>query len=94
MDRTNGNNFGIGRFCFLAPSVCFFWVVYKISWEPLNGFALNSQERCLVLCSDDFEGQGQRSEVKVTRDKTAFFGPFSGCVRFVFGKTSLASSFS
>jgi len=34
---------------------------------------------CLVPRSDEFEGQGQRSNVKVTRDKqAAFFGPFGG----------------
>jgi len=31
---------------------------------------------CLVPCSDEFECQGQRSKVKVTRDKNGFFRPF------------------
>jgi len=44
--------------------------------------------------SGEFEGQGQRSKVKATRDKkTTFFGLSGGLrVRFMFGKTSLASS--
>jgi len=33
------------------------------------------------------------AEVKVTKDKKAFFGLSDACVRFVFGKTFLASSF-
>jgi len=32
----------------------------------------------LVPRSDEFEGQGQRSTVKVTRDKNGTFGPFDG----------------
>jgi len=42
--------------------------------------------------SDDFEGQASGSKVKVTKDKTAFFGPFGGLRAVMFGKTSLASS--
>ena len=81
---------------FLAPWVCGFLFVYEISHEPLNGFAPNSQgdRVCLVPCSDEFEGRGQRSKVKVTRDKTAFSVLSAACVRFMFGKTSLAFSFS
>jgi len=32
----------------------------------------------LVPRSDQFEGQAQRSKIKVTRDKKAFVGPFGG----------------
>ena len=31
-------------------------------------------------------------KVKVIRDKNGIFGPFGGCVRFMLGKISLASS--
>jgi len=34
-----------------------------------------------------------RSKVKVPGTKIAFFGPFGGCMRFMFGKTFLASRF-
>jgi len=35
--------------------------------------------------------EGRRS--KSPGEKTAFSGRFGGCLRFIFGKTSLASSF-
>jgi len=41
-------------------------------------FLLNDKftwKACLVSCSDEFEGQGQRSKVKVTGTKTAFLRP-------------------
>ena len=38
----------------------------------------------------EFEGQSQRSKVKVTRAKKRHFS--AACVRFMFGKTSSASS--
>jgi len=67
---------------FGAVSLCFLFV-YEISLEPLNGFAPNSHgRRFMVPRSDEFEGQGQISKVKVTRDtKTAFFGPNFGFLR-------------
>jgi len=40
---------------------------------------------CLVARSDEFESQGQMSKIKVTRDKNGIFGPFTACVRFMFG---------
>jgi len=44
--------------------------------------------------ADEFEGQGQRSKVKVTRDKKRHFLAISvACVWFVFGKTSVVSYF-
>jgi len=36
---------------------------------------------------DDFEGQGHQGQ------KIAFFSPSAACMRFMFGKTFLASSF-
>jgi len=71
-------------------------VFRRISLEPLNGFATSSHERrdwSLDHRSDEFEGRGQRSKVKVTGTKTAFSALTAACVRFMFGKTSLASSF-
>jgi len=47
----------------------------------------------LVPRSDEFEGQGQRTNVKVTRDKNGIFAAISAAyVRFMFGKSSLAYS--
>jgi len=49
----------------------------------------------LVPLLDEFEGQGQKSKVEVTRDKNGIVRPFRrpACVRFMSGKTSLASSY-
>jgi len=65
---------------FLAPSVCgVFACVWNISGTAERICAKFTRKTCLVLRSDEFRGQGQRSKVKVTRDKkTAFFGPFCG----------------
>ena len=41
---------------------------------------------------DEFKGQGQRLKVKVTTNKTAFFGPFRGLRAVYVWKTSVASS--
>jgi len=46
--------------------------VPQISGEPLNGFTPNSHGRRVNL--EEFECQGQRSKVKVTRDKKTGFG--------------------
>ena len=62
--------------------------MYEISPELLNRFVINSQIRHLVPHSDELEGQGQRSKSRGT--KNSVFRPFR--VRFMFGKTSLASS--
>jgi len=52
-----------------------------------------TKNKHLVPHLDEFEGQGERSKIKVTRDKKRHFSaPLVGCVRFMFGKTSLASS--
>ena len=73
---------------FLALSVTFLFV-YEISREPLNGFAPNSHtgKTCLVPRSDEFECQDR------TNKKRHFLALSAVCVRFMFGKTSLASSF-
>ena len=42
---------------FLAPSVCGFLLVYKISREPLNGFASNSHGRHVKVKSQGQKGQ-------------------------------------
>jgi len=63
---------------FLAPSV-FFVVVRNIS-----GTAERICAKFTVPRSDEFEGQGQRSKDKVTRDKNVIFS--EACVWF--GKTS------
>jgi len=55
---------------FLAPSVYVFLFVYEISRESLNGFAPNSYGRCVWSLART------SLKVKVTRDKTTFFGPF------------------
>jgi len=76
---------------FLAPSVCFFFVC-EISREPLNGFASNSQgQRVWSLARTNLKVKvGQRSRLLGT--KTAFLALSTVCVRFMFGKASLASS--
>ena len=64
-----------------------FSFVYEISRAPLNGFAPNAHER-RVWSLD------QRSKVKVTMDKKRHFSALMAAyVRFIFGKTSLASSY-
>jgi len=77
---------------FLALSVTFL-LLYEISWELLNKFAPNSQGRrvwSLIRNSLNVKVKGQRS--RSPRRKTAFFGLSAACVRFMLGKTSLASS--
>jgi len=76
---------------FLAPSVFLF--VYEMSWEPLNGLAPNSQKRrvwSLAWMSWKIKVKGQSS--RSLRTKTAFLALLAACVRFMFSKTSLASS--
>jgi len=53
-----------------------------------------TQTTCFFSRLDEFEGQSQRPKVKVTRDKKQHLSALlMTCVRFMFGKTSLASSF-
>jgi len=54
--------------------------VYEISQEGTTEqiCAKFTWKKCLVPHSDEFEDQGQRSKVKIIRDKTVFFGSFGG----------------
>ena len=76
---------------FFTLSVTFLFV-HEISPEPLNGFAPNSQGRRIWLLARTslnvkVKGQGHQGQ------KRRFSAPSSACVRFMFGKTSVASSF-
>jgi len=74
------NGSELRKVLFLAPSVCVFLFVCEIS-RALNGLAPNSQGIRVwsVFRSEQFEDEGQRPKVKVTRDKKrTFFGPFGG----------------
>ena len=52
-----------------------------------------TEKTCLIPRSDEFEGQGQKSKVKVTRDKKGHFSALSAsCVWLMFGKTSSATT--
>jgi len=71
---------------FLALSVTFLFV-YEISPELLNGFAPNSHGRRVWSLTQTC------LKVKVTRDKKRHFSALlAAYMRFMFGKTSLASS--
>ena len=77
---------------FIALYVTFLFVP-QISREPLNGFAPNSHGRCvwsLARTSLDVKVKGQRSRSPET--KRHFSALSVACVRFTFGKTSLAGS--
>ena len=84
------NGSELRKVLFLAPSVCGFLFVYmKYLGEPLNGFAPHSHGRRVWSLA------GTSLKVKVNgqghqRQKATFFG--RSCVRFMYGKTSLASS--
>jgi len=58
------------------------------------GYRWTDLRQILVPRSDEFEGQGQRSTVKVTGAKNHFSALWAICVRFMFGETSLASSWN
>jgi len=64
----------VRKFLFWALSVTFLCMKYGLSRKPLN--AKFTRKTSLVPRSDEFEGQGQRSKVKVTRDKKTAFRPF------------------
>jgi len=78
---------------FDAVSLCGFLFVYEISRKRLNRwFAPNSQGRrvwSLALTSLKVKVKGQRARSPGT--KNGLFGPFGG-LRFMFGKTCLASN--
>ena len=72
-------------------AVSLFLFVYEISLEPPNGFAPDSHgRRVWSPRSDEFDGQGQRS--RSPGSTTAFSAPSAACMRFMFAKTSFASS--
>jgi len=51
---------------------------------------IHTNDVLLVPRSDEFEGQGQRSKVKVARDKKRYFRPFRRpAKRFIFGKSQI-----
>ena len=80
------------RFCFGTVSLFFVCVWNIYSREPLNRFAPNSHGG--RVCPSLVRVWRSRSKVKVTRDKRhRFSAPSAACVRFMFGKISLASSF-
>jgi len=77
-----------GRFCFGTVSL-WFLLVCEISREPLNRFVPNSHGRHVWSLA------WTSLKVKVTSDKKWDFSALSAaCVWFMFGKTSLASSFN
>jgi len=70
----------------IQPSSC----VWNISGTAERICAKFTWKTCLIPGLNEFEGQGQRSRSPGT--KTAFSALLAVCVRFMFGKTSLASS--
>ena len=76
---------------FLVASVCAFLFVCEISREPLNGFAPNPHGRHVwSLARTSLK---VKVKVRSPGSNTVFSALSAACVRFVFGKTSLASSF-
>jgi len=68
--------------------------VHEISRETMNGFTPNSHGRhvwSLARKGGNVKVKGQRSRSPGT--KTGILALSATCVRFMFGKTSLASSF-
>ena len=80
--RTQWNTGG----SFLAPSVCFFVCVWNISGTAERSCAKFTRKTCVIPLSEEFEGQGQRSKVRVTRDKTGFSADISGTARPICAK--------
>jgi len=71
-----------GRFCFGAVSLWFFVCVWNISGTAERICAKFIWKTCLVRRSEEFEGQGQRSKIKVHGQKTTFLGPFGGLLAY------------
>jgi len=73
-------------------SIClwFFLFLYQIFREPPNGFFAKFTQTCLVPGLDNFEGQRSRSPGTKKRHFSALS---TTCMRLMFRKTSLASSF-
>jgi len=75
---------------FLAPSDCFClcYFMYEVSRGSAERICTKfTQRTCLVPRSDEFEGQGHKVQ------KRHFLALSAACVHFMFGKTSLTSSF-
>jgi len=79
---------------FLAPSVCWLLSVYEISREPLSGLAPNyGGRRVWSFPGTSLKVKDSRSTVKGQGhhgQKRHFSALSEACVRFMFGKTSLA----
>jgi len=73
-------------FVFGTVSVWFFVCVWHILGTIEQIYAKFTQQTCLILCSDEFEGQGHQGQ------NIAFLALLAACMRIMFGKTSLASS--
>ena len=74
---------------FFALSVTFLFV-YEISRGTAERICAKfTGKTCFVPRSEEFERQGQRSKVKVTRDKNGIFGPFEAVLRLVVGELIL-----
>jgi len=82
-----------GRFCFWRrPSmVVFFRLCMKYSETAELICAKFTRKTCLAPRSDELEGQGHRSRSSWT--KRHFSALSTACVRFMFAKTFVASSF-
>jgi len=65
-----------GRFCFWRRQSVFLVCVWNISGTAERICAKFTRKTCLIPRSDEFEGQGKRSKVNVTRDKNGTFRPF------------------
>ena len=80
------------RSCFWRCLSVTFLFVHEISREPLNGFAPNSQGRRVWYLAPmclNAKVKGQRARSPGTK-KRPFSALSASCVRFIFGKTSLA----
>jgi len=77
----------------LLMSSCFV-CLWNISGTAERICAKFTWKTCLVRRSEEFEGQGQRSKVKITRNKNGISALSAAGVVFTFGKSSLASSLS
>ena len=82
----------VQKVLFLVLVVCGFLSVSQTSPEPLNRFAPNSHGRHIwslawTSLKVKVTGEGHQGQ------KTTFLALLAACMQFMFGKTSLASSF-
>jgi len=79
---------------FLVSSVCGFLFAYEIFPELLNGCGPNSHGRCVwSLARTSWKSRSKVRGQGRQRQKMHFSALSVACVRFMFGKTFLASSF-